>query len=318
MKAIGFDDFLQRMKVEEKGNEKGQSLSAYHPEIGTYQHRMISNSRFRITSIEASLKKETILQFKDPGLSSSVNLCLNLSGNLDTRFDEKNITASLAKNTQHYNYVPADHYQLKLNSPVHCIHIAVNKEYYFNLLGESEEWSDKFKQKLSRNETLCSESFEMNSDTIAILLNLLRIEYAGSLRDLFIEGKILELIARQLHQSHLAINKKANGSKIDKDLFHEIKSFIDDTFTHEHSLRSLARQFGTNEFKLKQGFRQTFGVSVFAYIHSKRMTHALNLIKDQKTIMEVASEIGYKNSNHFSTAFKRKFGMIPSAVRCGC
>lgn len=31
---------------------------------------------------------------------------------------------------------------------------------------------------------------------------------------------------------------------------------------------------------------------------------------------EVADSIGYKNPRHFSAAFKKKFGMLPSRVRC--
>ncbi len=101
----------------------------------------------------------------------------------------------------------------------------------------------------------------------------------------------------------------------DEMLFREIRNYLDSTFTHTHSLKSLARRFGINEFKLKKVFRTLFNCSVFSYIISKRMEHAQMLIREQRRpINEVASIIGYKNSNHFSTAFKKKFGVVPSSM----
>ena len=33
------------------------------------------------------------------------------------------------------------------------------------------------------------------------------------------------------------------------------------------------------------------------------------------TVMEVAAEVGFRNTSHFSTAFKRQFGVAPTSVR---
>jgi AraC family transcriptional activator of pyochelin receptor len=44
--------------------------------------------------------------------------------------------------------------------------------------------------------------------------------------------------------------------------------------------------------------------------------HARMLLLEEKMLVsEVAGTIGYKNANHFSTAFKRKFGITPKALR---
>ena len=83
-----------------------------------------------------------------------------------------------------------------------------------------------------------------------------------------------------------------------------------------HSLQSLSRAFCLNEFKLKKGFKELFGDTVFGYIHSLRMQHARSLILDEKmNINKVAGKVGYKNANHFSTAFKKQFGIAPSLIK---
>jgi transcriptional regulator GlxA family with amidase domain len=43
------------------------------------------------------------------------------------------------------------------------------------------------------------------------------------------------------------------------------------------------------------------------------MTHARHVLADQKMYVHaVAGIVGYKNANHFSTAFRRTFGISPT------
>ena len=47
-----------------------------------------------------------------------------------------------------------------------------------------------------------------------------------------------------------------------------------------------------------------------------KMEYAMRLIReDQKLVTEAARILGYKNPHHFSAAFKKKFGLCPSAVK---
>ena len=69
---------------------------------------------------------------------------------------------------------------------------------------------------------------------------------------------------------------------------------------------------GTNEFKLKVGFRSIFGTTVYGYLSDHRMEHARKMLTvDKVRIKEVAVEVGYSNPSHFIAAYKRKFGVTP-------
>jgi len=99
-------------------------------------------------------------------------------------------------------------------------------------------------------------------------------------------------------------------------MFAEIKNYLDKTYLHEHSLNTIARQFGLNEFSLKKGFKANFNTTVFDYLLTKRMEHAHSLLLNtSQSIQEISSITGYKYSNHFSTAFKKRFGISPVAFR---
>jgi AraC family transcriptional regulator, transcriptional activator of the genes for pyochelin and ferripyochelin receptors len=84
------------------------------------------------------------------------------------------------------------------------------------------------------------------------------------------------------------------------------------------SLLTLARQVGLNDFKLKRGFRQVFGTTVFGYLHEHRMERARQLLEERRlNVTAVACTVGYANPSHFAGAFKRKFGVNPSAYLRG-
>jgi AraC family transcriptional activator of pyochelin receptor len=84
----------------------------------------------------------------------------------------------------------------------------------------------------------------------------------------------------------------------------------------DHCLSTLAKQFGTNTNKLMTLFKKVFGKSIFEFIGEQRMDHAMSLLRDGGyMVVEVARTIGYKNPNHFSSAFKRRFGINPSDVK---
>lgn len=80
------------------------------------------------------------------------------------------------------------------------------------------------------------------------------------------------------------------------------------------TISALARRVGLNECYLKAGFRQRTNQSIGEYVRALRMKHALELIESGTcSILEAALSVGYSNPSHFSAAFKRFHGRLPSA-----
>ncbi|HEY1038767.1 MAG TPA: AraC family transcriptional regulator [Bacteroidia bacterium] len=79
------------------------------------------------------------------------------------------------------------------------------------------------------------------------------------------------------------------------------------------TLIQLAAIAGINEFKLKRGFKELFNQPVFAYLADVRLEMARRALREkQKTVSRIAFELGYASLQHFSTAFKKKFGVSPA------
>jgi len=55
---------------------------------------------------------------------------------------------------------------------------------------------------------------------------------------------------------------------------------------------------------------------VFGYLLEERMKLGKRLLLEGRTsIADVATEVGYKNATHFTAAFKRYFGYLPSDLK---
>jgi AraC family transcriptional activator of pyochelin receptor len=82
------------------------------------------------------------------------------------------------------------------------------------------------------------------------------------------------------------------------------------------SLAQLARNIGINEHKLKNGFKQQFGITVFAYIREQRLTLAKQLL-EQTNLDEaaIAKKVGFRSLPNFINAFKKQYHHLPHHYR---
>jgi AraC-like DNA-binding protein len=81
-------------------------------------------------------------------------------------------------------------------------------------------------------------------------------------------------------------------------------------------LSELIVKMGTNRNKLNDAFKTSYGLTVFAWLHEKRMSLAQKLLKTTTlSILQVGDHVGYPDSNNFSTAFKREYKLSPRHYR---
>ena len=149
------------------------------------------------------------------------------------------------------------------------------------------------------------------------LQQVLQCPYQGAARRLYLESKGLELIALYLEQLRMSLpaDPSAKGRQLkpeDVSRIHQARDILIRNVHTPPSLLSLARQVGINDCKLKRGFRQVFGTTVFGYLHSYRMEQAARLLQtNQMTVTGVAAAVGFTNRGSFAAAFRRKFGVNP-------
>ncbi len=153
---------------------------------------------------------------------------------------------------------------------------------------------------------------------IALALNnIFHSAVDGSSEEMYIDAKIREILSLFLCRNK---QKDCSGcscfSSKDNDLFIRVKEIIEKEYVNPPSLRQLALMVGTNECKLKNGFKSLFGTTVFGHLFEYRMEMACRLLLDSGTsVQEIGNHVGYEHHSHFSTAFKRRFGVSPLEYR---
>lgn len=82
------------------------------------------------------------------------------------------------------------------------------------------------------------------------------------------------------------------------------------------TLDELARQYGCSARRLNDDFVAEFGKSIFAFVTAHRLDEAhAAILHTEVPLKALAERLGYAHFNHFSVAFKKKFGYPPGSLR---
>jgi AraC-like DNA-binding protein len=144
---------------------------------------------------------------------------------------------------------------------------------------------------------------------------IIQCPYQGIAKRIYLEGKVLELIAMLIGEEIEIGNgdRKFDLHKSDAvERIHYARDILLQQLNDPPSLAILARQVGLNECSLKRGFRQTFGTTVFGLLHNYRLEQARQMLESGTwKVGEAAKIVGYKDITAFGRAFRQKFGILP-------
>lgn len=158
----------------------------------------------------------------------------------------------------------------------------------------------------------------VNAEMHSVLHRILHAPVADDLAEMYLNGKILELLALQLQQYQEEHTAYRPSSETNRQLA-EIHEYLSTHYLTIHSLEDIAKHARLSEHQIREGFRRNYNTSVYELIHEKRMLYARHkLLYFDMTIDEVASQVGYANGSNFIQAFKRKFGITPKQMQLSC
>lgn len=149
------------------------------------------------------------------------------------------------------------------------------------------------------------------------IVELKACPFVGLTRKIYLEAKVYELFALQLDLCDVVANigQKQVMKSSDIDKIHAAKEYIRLNSGTPCSIIELAHKVGTNDYKLKKGFKELFGTTVFGYLQQIRMEQAHQfLLENEKTVGQIADFLGYQNLSNFTAAFKQYWGYPPSMI----
>ena len=153
------------------------------------------------------------------------------------------------------------------------------------------------------------------SPSMAIVLNqIFHYNQNSSIKNLYLKGKGYELLSLYFNRNDDP-NAEHCPFLIDEENVSKIKrakEIVIARMSEPPGLQELADEVGLNLKKLKVGFKQIYGDSVYSYLFDYKMEFARRLLDSgSHNVNEVGLKIGYSTSSHFIAAFKKKYGTTP-------
>ena len=156
-------------------------------------------------------------------------------------------------------------------------------------------------------------------EMITRIRNILDCPYTEDLRTIYLELQISALLTIALPREDNRGHKKTAGLTLtpqDIEKIEATRQYLLQNMDHPPTLVALAHKIGLNDFKLKKGYRQLYGTTLFDDFLHARMERARQLLTEtSESIVGIAVAAGYKNVSSFSAAFKRYFGHTPGTLR---
>ena len=158
------------------------------------------------------------------------------------------------------------------------------------------------------------DTLPFTSSIAVVLSQVLQAKVHDSMKELYFKGKVYELLS-------LYFNKSEDPSLeqcpflVDEENVQKIrraKDIILERMTDPPSLENLSLEIGLSLKKLKEGFKQLYGDTVYSYLLDHKMEDARRMLDSQKfNVNEVSLKLGYSTASHFIAAFKKKYGTTP-------
>ncbi len=158
-------------------------------------------------------------------------------------------------------------------------------------------------------------SQEHISPSIAVILSqIMNNNVHSSIQELYVKGKVYELISLYFNHSEDADMEQC-PYLADEDNVNRIrkaKEIIINRMAEPPTLNELSKEIGLPLKKLKEGFKQIYGDSVYSFLFDYKMEMARKMLESNTyNVNEVGLKVGYSTSSHFIAAFKKKYGTTP-------
>ena len=246
--------------------------------------------------------------------SSYIQIHFCLKGNSKFLFNNGNYSFDVLDNRSILLYNPQRvlPINLEIQPKTTLISLLISIEKFHSLFSKESGYipflSDENSNKKYYDDT------EIKTSVSLVLQQIINSNSNSSIRDLYIKGKAYELLSL-----HFQKEENTNGEYcpflVDEQNVLKIrkaKEIIISRMSEPPSLQELSNEIGLNLKKLKEGFKQIYGDTVYSFLFDYKMESARKLLEsNQFNVNEVGLQVGYSTASHFIAAFKKKFGTTP-------
>lgn len=192
-------------------------------------------------------------------------------------------------------------------SQVNCVHymFQFNPSLVHNLIG---------------NEFLLFDNLIQDEKCSAILDELIKAYYEEKKYKRIIKIKKLTLdlfsLLTEYHVKEVLDEENYKKQFKKLDLYNRIIEFLTKNFDQDLDINILSRQFSLSPSYFSHLFKQYAHKSVIEYLNELRISRAKQFLeKEETSVGEIASRVGFYDINYFSRKFKAITGITPTEYR---
>lgn len=152
----------------------------------------------------------------------------------------------------------------------------------------------------------------------AAFLQIFNCRLPRKTRTLFYESKVMEILS-MIASNEVMKHEKYTLTALTPYELQKVKEIPQILLEQPFELPSillLSKKLGINPKKLTKGFKLVYGDTIFSYHRKFSLQRASSmLLNTDKSVNEIAYEIGYSSASNFCAAFKKQYGITPLKYR---
>lgn len=196
------------------------------------------------------------------------------------------------------------------------------KSWLISLVVSIEKFHSLFSQEAKYIPFLSLESKDKKyyqdgvvSPSMAIVLNqIMNFSLMPTIKALYFKAKAYELLSLQFNRAGDTNAEQCPFLSDEENILkiRRAKDIIIQRMAEPPTLQELSEEIGLSLKKLKEGFKQIYGDSVYSFLFDYKMEYARKLLDSGEfNVNEVGLKVGYSTASHFIASFRKKFGTTP-------
>jgi len=139
---------------------------------------------------------------------------------------------------------------------------------------------------------------------------------SGMLADQVTRALLETIVRRGGGREMIAKYQRLGRERLAYHTLRRLCDYVESSLADDLDVPMLAEVAALSPAHFARAFAATVGMTPFEYVMTRRLTRAHQLLQDtRRPALDIAFDVGFKTPSHFTTRFRREFGVTPRAIR---
>jgi len=159
--------------------------------------------------------------------------------------------------------------------------------------------------------------FNVGDPVLRALVQPLRQVATGDADPLYVQTALQSIAVRLLRQhGTTAPDEPGDAGCLSRTRLHRVERYVHAHLDADLSLDDLAREVGLSKYHFSRRFKTRTGQSPYQFVIYERVRAARHLLRNSdRSLAQIALDVGFNSQSHFTRTFKRHVGATPGRYR---